>query len=197
MKTGSKGRLPGYMALALITLLAGLALGGTYSLTEGKIREQAALAAENARKTVMPGADEFEIQEADAAVDWIYLATEDGEGVGYVAQATVNGFGGPIEVIAGVDNEGCITGVSVGGASFAETPGLGANAKGKGFTDRFIGKTAAVTVVKAGGAAGKNTVDAMTSATITSQAVADGVNIILNSVEAISAGNTAEGGDAQ
>lgn len=198
MKTGSKGRLPGYIALALITLIAGLALGGTYTLTEGKIREQAILAAENARKDAMPEADDFVMLEATGnAIDWIYEATVNGERIGYVAQTTVSGFGGPIEVIAGVDEDGRVTGVSVGGSSFGETPGLGANAKNKSFTERFIGKSAPIKVIKAGGAAGENTVDAITSATITSNAVAGGVNTVLAYIDSIAGQGAAEGGSGQ
>ena len=55
-----KKQLPGWAVLLIITLIAGLALGGTYALTKDPIAEQAALAAENARKAVLPGADAFE-----------------------------------------------------------------------------------------------------------------------------------------
>ena len=96
------GKIPGYLALALITLIAGLALGATYSLTEARIHEQALLASENARKSVFREADEFceMAAEEGASVDWIYEAIKDGNGIGYVAQATVNGFAGPVAIAA-------------------------------------------------------------------------------------------------
>ena len=198
MKTGSSGRLPGFMALVMITVFSGLALGGTFTLTEDKIREQAEIAADNARRTVMPQADDFRIMnESDGLIDWCYEALEADGAVGYVAQTTVNGFGGPIEIIAGVDNEGRITGVSVGGSNFAETPGLGANAKNKSFTDEFIGKHGGISAVKAGKVRGENDIDAMTSATITSSAVADGVNIICSYVENIGSASQEASAPAQ
>ena len=126
-----------------------------------------------------------------------YEALEADGAVGYVAQTTVNGFGGPIEIIAGVDNEGRITGVSVGGSNFAETPGLGANAKNKSFTDEFIGKHGGISAVKAGKVRGENDIDAMTSATITSSAVADGVNIICSYVENIGSASQEASAPAQ
>ena len=89
---------------------------------------------------------------------------------------TVTGFGGPIEVTVGVDTHGTVTGLSVGGSSFAETAGLGAKAKEPAFTDQFVGKTAPLTL--------KVDVDAISGATITSRAVTDGVNTAAAAVPA-------------
>ena len=44
-----KKQLPGWAVLLIITLAAGLALGGTYALTQDPIEQQALLAADNAR----------------------------------------------------------------------------------------------------------------------------------------------------
>ncbi|MBR3928380.1 MAG: RnfABCDGE type electron transport complex subunit G [Clostridia bacterium] len=179
MRVRRIGRLPGYLALLIITLVAALALGATYTLTEERIFEQSALAAEKARFQVMPDADAFEkIPTEDDQIKEVYQALKAGEMVGYVAVTDVNGYGGEIEIVAGFTLDGTITGISVGGANFKETPGLGAKAKEKAFSDRFIGKIAPIGVVKAGKTAGENDVDAIASATITSNAVAGGVNSI-------------------
>ena len=172
-------QLPGYLALVIITLIAALALGATYTLTEGRISEQSALAAEKARMQVMPEAEAFrEVPSADEKIEAVFEALKGDEVIGYVVKTTVNGYGGGIEIVAGFAPDGTITGISVGGANFKETPGLGAKAKDKAFTDGFIGKTAPVSVVKAGRTAGGNDVDAIASATVTSNAVAEGVNIM-------------------
>lgn len=172
-------QLPGYLALVIITLIAALALGATYTLTEGRISEQSALAAEKARMQVMPEAEAFrEVPSADEEIEAVFEALKGDEVIGYVVKTTVNGYGGGIEIVAGFAPDGTITGISVGGANFKETPGLGAKAKDKAFTDGFIGKTAPVSVVKAGKTAGGNDVDAIASATVTSNAVAEGVNIM-------------------
>ena len=186
-----KKQLPGWAVLLIITLAAGLALGGTYALTEKPIEEQALLAADNARKAALPNADSFEelTLNEGASVDWAYAGLKDGNAVGYVAQKTVNGFGGKVEVIAGVDTTGApdsftIGGISVGGSSFSETAGLGARSKEPAFTDQFAGKVYPISYIKAGGTATESTVDALTSATITTTAVVNGVNDIVKYVKA-------------
>ena len=129
-----KKKLPGWAVLLIITLAAGLALGGTNALTKDPIAEQTRIAAEKARKAALPDADAFEELELaeGASVDWAYAGLKDGNAVGYVAQKTVNGFGGKVEVIAGVNTQNApdftIGGISVGGANFSETAGLGARA---------------------------------------------------------------------
>lgn len=196
MKFKRMDKLPGYAALLVITLIAALALGATYSLTEERIEMQAVTASDKARYQVMPEAEAFEeIPSEDEAIQFVYRAVQGENVIGYVAKTTVNGYGGEIEVIAGVDSEGKITGVSVGGASFRETPGLGAKAKDEAFTSRFIGKQAPVGIVKAQKAAGENDVDAIASATITSGAVKDGVNLICAYIEGITSED--EGGEAK
>ena len=183
-----KKQLPGWAVLLIITLVAGLALGATYALTKDAIGAQSKAAEESARKAALPAAEAFESVpiDAGAAVDWCYAGRgKDGAIVGYVAQVTGQGFGGPLEVIAGLDTELVLTGVSVGGSNFSETAGLGAKSKEPAFTQQFIGKQAPVKVIKAGGTAADNTIDAITSATITSSAVVSAVNKIASHVEAI------------
>ena len=176
-------RVPCYLALAVITLIAGLVLGATYRLTKDPIAVQERRKAEMARAAVMPEADAFRLLETagDAQVDWVYEALRDGACVGYVAQGT----------------DGEITGVSVGGANFSETAGVGAKAKDAAFTDGFVGKRAPLTVVKAGETKSESTVDAITSATITSKAVDDTVTRVSEAVRALVEPSENAEGDAQ
>ena len=192
-------RVPCYLALAVITLIAGLVLGATYRLTKDPIAVQERRKAEMARAAVMPEADAFRLLETagDAQVDWVYEALRDGACVGYVAQGTGRGFGGEIEVIIGLRTDGEITGVSVGGANFSETAGLGAKAKDAAFTDGFVSKRAPLTVVKAGETKSESTVDAITSATITSKAVNDTVTRVSEAVQALVEPSENAEGDAQ
>ncbi len=192
-------RVPCYLALAVITLIAGLVLGATYMLTKDPIAAQESRKAELARAAVMPEANAFRLLETaeDAQVDWVYEALKDGACVGYVAQATGRGFGGEIEVIVGLRIDGEITGVSVGGANFSETAGLGAKAKDASFTDGFLGKHAPLTVVKAGEAKSESSVDAITSATITSKAVNGTVTRVSEYVRGLAAPAENAEGDAQ
>ena len=176
--------------LLIITLAAGLALGGTYTLTKDPIDQQALITAENARKAALPEAESFEKLSLpeDASVDWAYAGLKDGAPVGYVAQKTVTGFGGKVEVIAGVDIKNApdtftIGGITVGGSDFSETAGLGARAKEPAFAQQFTGKIYPVSYIKAGDEATESTIDAITSATITTTAVVNGVNDIVKYVK--------------
>ncbi|MBQ2700246.1 MAG: FMN-binding protein, partial [Clostridia bacterium] len=162
-----KKKLPAFLILAIIALVAALALALTNSLTEGPIQERAQAALRAARQVVLP-ADTFEeAQSSDEAVA-VHVGKANGEAIGYTGVVTVTGYAGPVEVILGTDNQGKITGISVGGANFAETAGLGSKAKEPGFTDQFKDKTLPV-------ALGAN-IDAIGGATITSRAVVNGVN---------------------
>lgn len=182
-----KKQMSAWLVLMIITLVAGLALGATYTLTKPQIDAQSALAEENSRKAAVPLAEEFAAIEC-GDLDWCYEGKTGGETVGYAAQVTVNGFGGEVEIIAGIDAEGKITMISVGGSNFSETPGLGAKSKDEAFTAQFAGKTCPLTVVKAGEPKADDTVDAITSATITSRAVTGGVNRIAEFVASVNSG---------
>ena len=109
--------------------------------------------------------------------------------VGYVAQKTVKGFGGEVEVIAGVNAQDqdhlILGGISVGGANFSETAGLGAKSKDAAFTDQFKNKPLSngLKLIKAGEEKADNTIDAITSASITSNAVVNGVNTIVEEIK--------------
>lgn len=157
------------LRLFVITAIAGLALGITNALTKDPIARQAELQAVQARQTVLPEADEFkEVTESREGIDSAFLGVENGETVGCAATVTVKGYGGDIEVTVGMDTDGCITGVTVGGSSFSESPGFGARAKEPDFVDQFLGLESGIDL--------GTDIDAITGATITSQAVTDGVN---------------------
>ena len=80
-----------------------------------------------------------------------------------------NGFGGGIDMMTGVDNDGNVTGIAV--ISHAETSGLGSKATDPEWQAQFAGKNGSVTVEKDGGE-----IVAITGSTITSRAICDGVN---------------------
>ncbi len=167
-------KVPAWVILCVIALVAGAALGTTNALTKGPIAEQAAKAAEEARAAVLPAAASFEpiTLEEGAAVDYCYQGVDASNNiVGHVVQVTVTGFGGPIEVTIGMDGEGVLTGIQCGGSGFSETAGLGAKVKEASFTDQFAGLVAPVSLVKDGGE-----VDSVTAASISSNAVCSAVN---------------------
>ncbi len=173
-----KKQLPAWAALCIIALAAGLLLALTNALTETRIEEQTLLAADAARKSVLQAATDFEqlkIAE-DSGIDNCYVGSANGEAVGHTAQVTTKGYGGAIEVIVGLDMDGVISGISVGGANFSETAGLGAKSKDPAFTEQFQGITPPVVL--------KENVDAITAATITSNAVVGAVNKAVDFIKA-------------
>ena len=87
--------------------------------------------------------------------------------------------------MTGMDADGKVTGMEI--LAIEETAGLGMNAKKDDFKNQYNGNSGEFTVVKSD--AGENEIQALTGATITSQAVTDAVN---NAVELF---RTVEGGD--
>ncbi len=187
-KKSAMKQLPAWLVLCIVALVAGLMLGMTNGLTEEKIEEQALLAADAARRNVLPAAQEFELMELKegAAVQDCYAAKANGQLAGYTAQITVKGYGGEIEIITGMDIDGAITGISVGGANFAETAGLGARAKEPWFMEQFRGITPP--------AVKSENVDGISGASITTGAVLSGVNKCADYIKALIFGD-AEGTD--
>jgi RnfABCDGE-type electron transport complex G subunit len=141
------------------------------SAPEAEQAAQQAATEDSPQRAVLGAAETFAPVEvgADSGIDSCYEGKAGGETVGYVAQVTVKGYGGPIELMVGMDLNGVLTGVSVGGAQFSETPGLGAKAQESAFTDQFAGLKTPV-------GEGTNTIDAISGATITTGAVVSGVN---------------------
>ncbi len=175
-----KNRISAWIVLGAITIVAALSLAVTNEVTKAPIAQQAVLAEEKARLLVVPGAETF----AEIALEGgevLYEAkAPDGTTLGFVGKSERGGYGGPVEVIAGISPEGMVTGVNVGGSNFSETPGLGARARDAAFTDQFTGKKSPV---RLGDSAQDNMVDALTAATITSSAVVAGVNEIAKQVD--------------
>ena len=73
-----------------------------------------------------------------------------------------------------INNDGVITGINVGGANFSETAGLGAKTKEPAFTEQFKGLSSPLTL--------KGNVDSVSGASVSSGAIVNGVNAVLDYV---------------
>lgn len=170
------GRL--VLTLFLITAVVAGTLAGVNQITEEKIAVAQAEKVQRAIAAVLPGEAAQEIAcelPNGGIVEKIY-----GSDNGYAVQVAPSGFGGTISMMVGVSLNGEVLGISI--ISHSETAGLGAvaaadNAAGETFRESFVGLSGEVAVTKDGGQ-----VDALTSATITSRAVADGVSAALEAV---------------
>ncbi|MBR4966541.1 MAG: FMN-binding protein [Lachnospiraceae bacterium] len=197
-----KGLLKDTLIIFVITLIAGGLLGFVNELTKEPIAIQEANAKAAACNEVFleTGADgtlaevvslTFKPMDEETIASSklllqdnyggsIYLTeayeavTEDGNLYGYVLGITTKeGYGGEIGIYMGVTAEGTVKGVSL--LSIAETPGLGMNAEAVLIPQYRNVTTEAFSVVK-GGATSDSEIDAITSATITSDAVTGAVN---------------------
>lgn len=155
------------ICLTLVCLSCSAILAGAYALTKDAA-DQAAIAKTNA--TIAKVLPEFTVNAVEGQIsfegtDYTYYSVE---GVGYAILSTTVGFGGPLQVMVGITNEGIIHNSEV--ISHAETPGLGAKCVEANWRAQFKDWNPAektLTVKKDGG-----DVDAITASTITSRAYA-------------------------
>ena len=178
------------ISLMLITLIAGLLLGAVYEITKEPIRKENQKAKEEAYKAVFADADAFEdvkIDEdkvakaldekgLDATInEAMKVLDKSGQQIGYVVTVTDHeGYGGDIQFAMGVQSDGTLNGISF--LSISETAGLGMKAKEDAFRKQFEGKKTDQIVYTKNGAKADNEIDALSGATITTNAVTNGVN---------------------
>lgn len=176
--------------LCLITLIAGILLGFVYDITKEPIAEQNEKTKIAAYNSVFDTLDRYEnvenlsslqnaVDEAgyDAvSVDEVVSAYDSGSAfLGYIITVTDGeGYGGDIKMTVGIDTDGYITGLEL--LDINETAGLGMKAKDSSFRSQFVGIKANEIVYTKSGKATDNEIDAISSATITTNAVTNGVN---------------------
>ncbi len=153
--------------LALVAAIAGLALSYTYVATAPRIAKEAEIKLNAALKEVFPAADNYK-----KISEEIFEAQKQGKKIGLVSKVAPSGYGGAIQMLVGVDLDKKVTGVKI--LSLVETPGLGTNAANPDFLKQFLGKSPQ-DQLKA-----KEDIDALTGATITTQAVCNGVKKALS-----------------
>ena len=109
----------------------------------------------------------------------VYATTdESGAVTGHVINSlSNNSYGGAVKISVGFDADGAITGVGI--REINDTPGLGLKAKEAGFRDQYVGKNADSLTVTKTGASEDNEIDAISGATVTSNAVTNAVNAAL------------------
>ncbi|MFO8234194.1 MAG: RnfABCDGE type electron transport complex subunit G [Bacteroidales bacterium] len=167
------------LTLFLVTLFASTALGVIFELTKEPI-EKAKLEKKNmAIQQVVPDYsnepnDEAYEVEVDGETLTLYPAKDDGKVVGIAVETfTDKGFSGEFRLMVGFNADGSINNISV--LEHAETPGLGDKMeKGKSdWSNQFNNKNPEEFDLAVKGDGGD--VDAITAATITSQAYCDAV----------------------
>ena len=182
------------LALTLITLVAGVALGGVYEITKDPIAKQEAQAKAEAYEQVFTDAAAFEEVEMDdtliqtirdqldregykaQSIEEVMRAEDQsGETLGYAfTVVTSEGYGGDIQFSMGVQNDRTLNGISI--LSIGETAGLGMNADTPAFKDQFVGKQVEKLQYTKNGATQDDEINAISGATVTTNAMTNGVN---------------------
>jgi electron transport complex protein RnfG len=141
--------------LAIFCVLSAWGLSYVYMFTQTRIEANARITLERSKKEVLPAS-----------------------GKGRAIAVKSRGYGGEIELLVGIDEQGKVSGLKV--LNHRETPGLGANIVKPDFLNQFKGKTAADKLEA------KMDIDAISGATISSRAVCKGVK---DALEKFQSGN--------
>lgn len=178
--------------LFCITLIAGLALGVVHDITLEPIAAAQEEAQQEAYKTVFPDAESFvelpgfssedaaevlaEAGYEDDTIELVMQAVDaDGNLLGYVLNCTdPNSYGGDVTLSLGVQLDGTINGYSI--TDISDTAGLGMKAKEESFSSQYADKVVEEFTVTKTGSTSDSEIDAISGATITSNAVTNAVN---------------------
>ena len=150
------------ISLTVISGVCAAVLAYVDSITKGPIAEMKVKQEQAAVKAVLPDGVEKVESEKD-----FYVGRTAGKAVGYAAKGTdAGGYGGDITLMVGFKADKK-TVVCYKVLAAAETPGLGMKLKTPEFAGQFSGQDGTSLAVKKDG----GTIEAITSATITSRAV--------------------------
>ncbi len=164
----------GLVLLVIAAVSAGI-LGLVNDFTKTVIAQNNEKAQNEAKKQVLPLANEFKANEAISVEGLSFIPGYDANGnkVGYVVTVAQPGYAGNITFTLGINLDGTIAGVRV--INQAETPGLGAKIAGTEWQDHWIGKNSSYEFNKS--------VDAFAGATISPNAVYTGLMRALKAYE--------------
>ena len=185
------------VALTLITVVAAILLGFVYDITRAPIAQAEAEEKAAAYKSVYPEAvgiremsDSTELADAVAnaasilaeagytavVVDEACLVLDGSSNViGYIVTVTdKNAYDGSLQLTFGYTKDGMVTSMEF--LSIHETSGLGLEADKPDFKAKFANKKVDAFVVTKSGAAADNEIDALSGATVTTDAVVEGIN---------------------
>jgi len=160
------------VSLTVISAVCAAVLATVNKVTKDQIASIKERATVNAARLVMPASVKDVEKRSDVAGDYFVGKAADGKAVAYALKGVSHaGYGGDIVLMVGFLPDRTV--VTYQKLEAAETPGLGSNLTAPGFMKQFRGLNAAknLAVKKDGG-----TVEAITSATITSRAVCGAIN---------------------
>lgn len=168
------------LVLFIITAVTGMILGAVYTVTLEPIRIAKEREKVKAMAETLPGATVFESVDKEGGSELIKDISKGmngGDLIGWNYTVMPKGYGGLLEIMVGVSKEGRLMAIKI--LNHSETPGLGAKAAAEQFLVQFREKAVNKLAVTKTGAASESEIQAISGATITSSAVALGVNAAL------------------
>ena len=182
------------LILTAITVVSGLLLGVVYDITKEPIAQAQENTKQEAYRTVLSDASEFETVEFDADTAASLLSengyTSDviteiaegtdasGETVGYVISVqSSEAYDGSLSLSVGIASDGTVKGIEM--LEISETAGLGMKADESEFKDQFKDKNVQKFTYTKTGEDGDDKIDAISGATITTNAVTNAVDSAL------------------
>lgn len=198
--------------LFIITLAAGLLLGSVYAITKNPIAQAQEDKKQSAYQSVFADAVQFTeldgekpedavqvLQEAGFEKDTIQEVkqAEDAAGtaLGYVMTIrSTEGYGGEFEIALGIRMDGTVNQIAF--LSLSETIGLGMEAKKPAFYEQFSNRRVDAFAYSRSGAAAENEIDAISGATITTNAVTNAVNAGICYAKSLGLSDMQQGGDS-
>ena len=159
------------VVLTVIAMLSGLVLAFTFNMTNDKILHNAELKKQRAIKEVLPGLETYEMKQK-GELEYYQGYNAQGNPVGIAVEAVGGGFSGDINLMIGIiPSEERITGIKV--LKHLETPGLGARITENDFKSNFEDKEFGDYEVVKHPVRDEMQVQAITGATISSNAVTE------------------------
>ena len=156
-------RLYSVVFLTLVVLISVSLLLWINSFTSVVVEAQNDAKIKSVLESIFPDLTEFEESGE------IFIVYEGDNIAGYTFIATGGGYGGPIDILVGMNPDYTLREIEV--LSHTETPGLGNKIIEEPFTEQFVGLRFDEIVLSRDG--GK--IDAITGATISSRAVAEAI----------------------
>lgn len=167
----------GGVLLCITSICAGL-LGVVNMITIPLIEQAKQEATTKAIQQLLPNATEVSVKadSNDELIEEVYIAFDGETYIGSVVKVLTPGYGDVIELMVGIKEDLSVAGIQI--LSHAETPGLGANMTQEHFVDQFRDKKNNLTSTKMSPKADE--IQVITGATITTEAVINGVNKVLD-----------------
>lgn len=177
--------------LFVITSVVALMLGGVNALTEKRIEQNAEERRIAAMAEVLPGYEAAGESWSDGVSTVTQMTLPEDGSVAWCVSLVSAGFGGDIEMSVAVEQtDGALVVKKVAIVSHAETMG---DPTSEEFLGQYAGHPAGITL-----GSGENSIDAMTGATVSSEAITLGVNTALEAVqEALALGAFGENGGSE